>query len=516
MAVQKIYTKTDEDTKDYYAKREKAQKINFQKIEEILQRDPANTPSKTYTEYTREELDTYIASPLTNLDNLRDISQYLTRVSMIYNKILKYYATMPLYTYNITPVSDFSEDFDVEKTLKNYETVVKQMDTFKMFKELSNIVYCTLRDGMYVGFMYNSEEDGMFFMPLDVQYCRIFGKTSEGEWIVYFNAAYFDQGNNTDFLYGIDDDGIGIWDPVFVEGYEAYKSDRSFQWFRLTPELTFCMIAGSDDQFYCPTPYFMPLFRSLLQLIDTENIVAAKTELQNYKLILNKIPLLGNTDDIDDFAVSLELIMKFQQLMENLVPDQVGVGTTPCDVEVVEFEESTSTDDTDEVSTSINNLFSAAGINQLVLSSGSSSNASGLKYSICNDLGDISVYLRRIESWLNYYIKHNIAEGFHLEIFNETQYNRDDFIQEKKESATLGASKTDYLCSLGSTPAKVYSQLKFEATVLNIQQYMTPLESTYTQSSSDDNGGRPEMDETELSPEGEATRDSGKNDDKGS
>jgi len=157
-------------------------------------------------------------------------------------------------------------------------------------------------------------------------------------------------------------------------------------------------------------------------LLDTETLIANKNELQNYKLILEKIPLL-NGDDIDDFAISLDLVMQFQSLLEQNVPDNVGVGVTPCDTEVVSFEKSTSTADTDELGNAMNNLFSNAGVNRLIISSGESSNANGIKYSIANDLGKISVFVRKIESWLNYFIKKNIAEGFFIRILDITRYN---------------------------------------------------------------------------------------------
>ena len=71
----------------------------------------------------------------------------------------------------------------------------------------------------------------------------------------------------------------------------------------------------------------------------------------------------------------------------------------------------------------------------------------------------------------------------------------------------------DYLCAMGDTPYVAYNKLKFEAKTLNLSDIMTPLQSSYTQSSE---AGRPaETDETNLSPEGQATRDSGKNEDKG-
>ena len=432
---------------------------------------------------------------------------------MVYKLMLQYYASMYEYRYNITPLSDLTKGM-TGKQLKDYQTTVSLFHGFNMAGELNDIIFQMLRDGIYVGFMYNSEEDGMFLMPLDPKYCRVYGKTPEGQWIVYFDATYFDQGNNKDFVIDGDDEGTGLWDPCFVDGYNNYKNGgRDYQWIQLTPELTACFLATTSDEFYMPLPYFLPLFKSLLQLLDTETLIANKNELQNYKLILNKIPFLKNTEDVDDFAVSLDMLNYFQQLEEASVPDNVGVGTTPCDVEVVSFDKSTSAADTDELSKAMNNLFANAGINRLIIASGDSSNANGIKYSIANDLGKISIWIRRIESWLNFYIKKNIAETCYLEILDLTRYNHDDFVAQKKEAATLGGPKTDYLIALGTDPYVLKNKLMFEKDVLMIQDYMDPLQTSYTQS--DNEGGAPTKDQGDLSPEGVSTRDSGKNEDKG-
>lgn len=50
--VQKVYTKTDES--GYEVERKRAQKINFAKFQELLQRNVTKTVSKTYTQYTRD------------------------------------------------------------------------------------------------------------------------------------------------------------------------------------------------------------------------------------------------------------------------------------------------------------------------------------------------------------------------------------------------------------------------------------------------------------------------------
>lgn len=511
--IQKVYTKTDES--GYEVERKRAQKMSFAKFQELLQRNVNKTVSKTYTQYTRDLLDQYVQSPLNNIDNIREVSRFLTRVSMLYKQMISYFSTMPLYTYNITPLSDYTKDFNLDKQLKNYEKVLKTFHYFNMAKELQNVISNVIRDGIYVGYMYGDDENGIFLMPLDVKYCRIYGKT-DGQWITYFDASYFDSGNNKDFITGVNNDGVGIWDQVFVDGYNQYKSGgRNYQYFRLPPENTLTLIANTDDEFYIPLPYFLPIFKSLLNLLDTENLVAAKEELQNYKLILNKIPLL-DSNNVDDFAISLELVNQFDTIIKEILPDLVGYGTVPyqSDSQIIDFEKSTSSTDTDNLNKAMNNLFANAGINRLIVSSGDSSNANGIKYSNANDLGKISVYIRRIESWLNYWIKNHITDGVYIQIFDQTQYNKDEFINQKKDASAFGVGKMDYMCALGDDPYVAYNKLRFDALVLNVNQYAIPFSTSYTQASNN-TGGRPEIPEDQLSDEGQATRSSGKNEDKG-
>ena len=94
-------------------KRNRAQEADrsfFQSISDrILQRNPSKTLTKSFVQYTRESLDTYAQSPYNNIDNIREISRFLTRVSMPYKLMLQYYASMYEYKYNITPLTDLTK-----------------------------------------------------------------------------------------------------------------------------------------------------------------------------------------------------------------------------------------------------------------------------------------------------------------------------------------------------------------------------------------------------------------------
>ena len=506
----KMITKNEEEFKP---KREKAQKLTFEQLQQLIQRDVTKTLNKTYTQYTQELTRTYLQNPASSLSNIIELSRFMERNSTLYKKILTYYATAPLFYYSLVQENDLSKAISASKSLKDYYTVAKQLNGFNIKTEFFNAIYCTVRDGMFVGYTYTTDE-GAFMLPIDIKYCRIYGKNEFGQWIVYFDATYFNSGNNKVFVTG-DEEGNGAWDDVFVDGYNAYSSDSNARWFRLPPEKTFCMIAGSDDQFDVPLPLMAGLFINLMQLEDLENLVNSQAELENYKILVSKIPLLntsGKDADVDDFAISLDLATVFNQQLAAQVPDLVAAVTSPMDLDVISFDKSNTTKDTDDLAQSINNLFNNAGVSQLVVAGGSSTNSIALSHAIQNDMANIWIYVNRIESWLNYFIKMNISEGYLLRIHHITWYNRDTYIGFLKECATLGDNPTDYIvCATGKTPYEVINNVRFNATALNINQWLVPLSSTYTQSG-DSEGGAPTKSEDEItSEETVATRDGNKN-----
>ena len=494
---------------EYQYKRDRAQIMDFAKMQEILQRNPSRNITKTFTQYTKDLVKTYLQSPATNQETLREISRFLCRNSMLYQKMIMHYATIPLFNYNIVPEDDYLENIDVEQTLSGYQKVISEFNKFDIKKEEYNALYFAIRDGFFVGFMYNEKQGKSFLMPLDVQYCRIIGKNQDGQWVVYFNAAYFDSGSNSEFVLGIDGDtSYATWDPVFVSGYEAYKRDgRDFQWFRLPPERTQVLLTCADDEFTAPLPFFTPIFVSLLDLIDLEQIIQSKNQLDNYKLIVSKIPLVdnGNSGDVDDFAISLELSQYFNQLLSNVVPDQVAVGYSPMDIDVINFEKSNSSDSTDALSDAINNLFENAGASKVAVSGGGTNPSTlAIKYGMIEDLNIVWIWINRIESWLNYFIKENISKGYILEIHRISDFNREEYINLRKDAATLGNNKLSYITSIEENPYRALQKLRFE-NVIGLGNLLIPLQSSYNSSDSGE-AGRPTASDDELSPSADRSR----------
>ena len=493
---------------DFSYKRDRAQKISFAKMQDILQRNPTRGFNKTFMQYTKDLVKIYLQSPATSQDVLRDISRFLARNSMLYQKMIMHYATIPLFHYNITPEDDFtSENFDITKMVSNYNKVISSFSKFDIKKDGYNALYFAIRDGFYVGYAYNNKQGRTFLMPLDVQYVRVLGKNQDGQWVAYFNAAYFDQGNNSEYVLGVNGmANAGTWDDVFVNGYRDYKNNREMQWFRLPPEKTCVLLSCADDEFMHPLPFFAPVFVSLMDLIDLEQLVASRNELENYKLIISKIPLVdnGNSGDVDDFAISLELSQYFNELLAQAVPESVAISYSPMDISVVNFEKSNSADTTDRLADSINNLFENAGASKVAVSGGGTNPSTlAIKYGMVEDNNITWVLVNRFESWLNYYIKSNILKGYIFEIHRISDFNRDEYISIRKDAATLGNNKMDYITSIEENPFVALQKLRFENTI-GLIGMMIPLQSSYNTASGD--VGRPRTADDELEESADRTR----------
>lgn len=479
--INKVDYRIQKDESASVVERNKA--LQFRKLKEILMQNVSKNGYYSFYRYTKDLIKRYLTNPYTHQNEVREVSRYLFRTSTLYKKIILYHATMPLYNYTITQKNNVLVDGDYERIMREYQKVIKRLNAMDIRKDFINMMTMLMLDGVYYGFMYSYKEDGAFIQQLDPRYCKISGKNEAGMWIVYFDASYFSVGTNIMFVEPqVEGQVDGLWDQVFRDGWENYKKDRvNNRWFQLPTSKTICAISGPDAELAYPQPFFEGIFIPLLDVLDYEQLTADRAVLENYVLLVSKIPLIDGSDRVDDFAVSLELVKEMQDLIDNAVPDLVGTAFTPLDIKAYTFNQSNSTNDVNMIADSINNVFTQAGASQLAISGGDSTNAIGLKQAIANDMAITFMHVGRLESNFSYWIKRNITEHVTFKIHRETWYNRDEYIKEKKDAATLGGSALDYLTALDMTPYEAFNQLLFE-NKSGIKDIMIPLRSSWSTS----------------------------------
>lgn len=485
-----------------------AQVVNFEELRRVLLQNVGKTTSITYATYTKEKIQQYLKSPHANLDNIRDVSMFLWRYSMPYRKIIEYYSSMPYFAYDAVYQTDLSKqgaELTSGKFWKEYQTVLQRLNNMKFVEEFPTVIATALRDGAYFGFVYD-DESTFFLTSLEPKYCRI--NSTDGCYNFSFDATYFDQGNNK---YYIDSESNpdGLWDDVFIEGYNTYKQQgRDYRWFDIPPEKSICIIAGDDP--VTPLPYFVSCFTDLLDLLDYQELIRSKTELENYVLLVSKIPMNKNSDRVNDFSVDLDLVQATQSIIDEAVPSLVGTAYTPCDLDVINFNNKNQVEDTNIYGQALSNFMSNVGMSEMIGNSDKGGSV-GLAASIKTDELVALKFLNRLERWVQRYLVLNISEKILFMFHKVTVFSRDTYHTQLQQMATLGIPiKTAFATSLGMTPLEIMNRGFFEQ-ALHLEQVWTPLQSSYTQTSTSDTGGAPIKDDDDLTDEGADTRDSGKN-----
>lgn len=78
--------------------------LNFKKTEklkELILQDIRRGRTQSYTQYTKSLVKQYLTSPYSYRSQIVGVSRFLWRMSTLYKKVILYYATMPLYNYNL-------------------------------------------------------------------------------------------------------------------------------------------------------------------------------------------------------------------------------------------------------------------------------------------------------------------------------------------------------------------------------------------------------------------------------
>lgn len=493
---------------------EKQRKLAWaQNVKNALQLiDLENLPSKTYTVYSKDSLRTYLKNPLSdnNSKNLRKLSQYLYVLSAQYRRLLAYFASMiDLTAYSIVPNVSMTEDNDDEKILQDFEATAKWMEKMNLGGQSFSEFVTTFREDCFFGYVYYDDSDeadinSFIILPLDPDYCRISSVNYDGTLNMAFDFSFFNNSSNAKYLE--------FWDKEFTTKYNAYDSDSKLRWQELDPERTW-VLKFNYDQTDRVIPPFASLFENLIDLVDLQSITSLKDKLSVYKLLVAKIDTISGTNEPDDFAIDLNTAVDFYNKMQGIIPESTGIVLSPMEITPINFEKS-DTDDVNQISKANSNLWEAAGVSQILdndkLTGASAVRAAQILDGLYAQNPLLWQLQARVNRWLDYVIPDN---GMRVKYIPVTPYNKSEKITELKDAAALGLPvKMQYMSLLGVSPLESYSMAHLENNILKLQDnWKYPLQSSYTQTGENESGGQ-EKDVTELTDEGDKTRDGEKND----
>lgn len=429
--------------------------------------------NKTYTNYTKENYRSYMANPKTNETKIRNMSRFLYRVSGPYRRLINYYADIPLFYWNLMPVINTQSPPDTNRLLKQYHSLLTKLTNMNLAQEMRPVLQRALIDGVFYGIIYE-DKNSFFIQGLDSEYCKI-QEIEDGCFNFAFNLAYFDK-NKTKLDY---------WDPMFKEMYDLYRTDTTnYKWQMVDNKRSIC-IKFDPSNLDENLPAFVGIFEGLIDLIDARTLQRAKDEIENYKLILQKIPYFKDTDDVDDFALEIDTAMQFYNRLLDVVPSSVGVALSPMEVDTVDFKPDDNSNDL--LANSMRSVFDDSGTSQMLFN-GERSGSVGLDASIKTDVAYVWRLVEMIERWIRRYIKYNTSSiKFDFEILRVDIFNHDKAVELQLKLASSGVpNKLKLAATSGISPLQSISNQYFENEILQLHESWKPLQTSYTQSA-----GRP-------------------------
>ena len=492
--------------------REEKNRAAFAALKDALSLiDLTKSKNITYQTYSRDSLRTYLKNPASesNQKSLRKLSSYLYNISHVYKRIVNFKAHQAqLKAWTVYPDVPIVEAPEQDKILQNYERVVKYVRNMDMKSQILKCMLQYFKNGVVYGFTYGDPEDGEFFIHLlDPDYAKISSQQYHSGVLNYaFDMSFFDSGTNSYYL--------DVYDPVFKQLYNKYKSDNTQRWAELPVERTFCLKYDLDNLDY-NIPPLAPLMDSIISLCDLQSIQNVKDELEATKLLYAKINTLSGTNQVDDFEIDLDLAAAFFAKIQAVLPDEIAFALSPMDIQSVDFS-TNNANDVNVVEKAYENIINSGG--GIVLNQNKITNSASFKLALMADCQDSVAVVEQINAWINLYILNNIGEiGMIVEFDDTPPYFVSDKIDQLLKISQYGLPVKLQLSSLVNTNPIKERGMSFMENVLGltVDSWNRPLVSSNTQSGITENGdgsdGRP-LKDGPLSDEGENTRDGNKND----
>lgn len=457
----------------------------------------SKTRRKMMKKYDREAIETYLANPQANESKLREIIDFLISESPQFAKLLLYMPSMavitPFLKQRLGNYSDKKED----KKLSDYYKVANYADDLNM-KETG---YKILIDIYRYGIFYGIETSDDYVKKLNPDYCKIIGESKQG-YEIAFDFSFFD-GNE----YILDN----AYPKVFRKLYNDYKAGKvpleglklQSKWQPIPLDITFVVKYDTSQLLYSLPPY-INIFSFIYDIDEYRSIVKIGEESRNYTLIGLKVPQLPNAQTSDQFAVSTDMIDATCISLENSLPDNIGYFISPgMEINTVRANEN-STSSTDLVNNAVKNMWSAVGVSDTLFGIENTTGTT-LSFSIKTDENELFQLYRQLERHWNYKVKSK-NKNFRLMLLDTTQFNLKDMVNMFSSQASLGIPVALAIPTLLGMDLSDVQDLSAMQEMLNIYEEWRPLKSAY-QTTNDDEGGRPEKDDKDLTESGNKSRD---------
>lgn len=468
----------------------------FAVLNRLITRDlNNNTTTPTFSLYSKEDVQGYLANPYTYEKQIRNAVTYIYGASSHFRRIIQYFASLSDLAYVVSPYKIDPKSTNAKTINRNYRKVLNALSAMSIKTQFPKILTVCLREDTFYGTMWVTN-DNITIQQLPSDYCAI--STIEGNVLnVSFDFSYFDSHSAL----------LEFYPQEFKTKYAVYQKQRTSRWLELDSPTSFAIKVNNDILAYSLPP-FIGILRELYDLEDYKQLKLTKTALENYAMLVMALPM----DKDGNWSIDLNKAKEFWQNLDSVLPEEVGSILTPMPITKIGFEKS-NTGDTNTIADAEQNIFTSAGVSSLLFNNEKAS-ANALSLSIKADQSLTFGIVRSIEDAVNRFIQaQSYGKNFKVTFLDVSPYNRKEMGDAYLKAASYGLPTIAmYAASQGLGQAELDAMSFLETEVMGLQDMFRPIQSSTQMSgnttSTDSNaptdeGGRPQSDETDLTDSGE-------------
>lgn len=454
----------------------------------ISYKSPKETLASS-TSIDMSRLQQALTDPYNNIPFLQQVSKFLYYSNGVYFRLVEDFINIPLYDLYLVPTNIMgvsSKAQTIEKMNKEYDTIAQLVEkenykyNFKWFGR-----YLLLYGELY---LYKVEDNnGIFFKVIPHDICRISG-------IMENNIYKY----SIDLSKLSDEELLSTLPPQLQRLYESYKNGSIDNekmvgtYYQIDDNEAVAFLYDDGNARTKGVPPLCYLFDKVFRLNEIEDEDLASSSADNLKLVVQKCP----QNDEGELLIDPEILDVYHRATKSVMPRGVAVVTSPLSTEVFTLQRQSANSLT-TTQKAYETVYTSSGVNSELFNGARSSNES-----ILNSIKTDEMVVDRLNgifgNFLNYEIKNKKRNPlWKVEMLRNTYFNKKDVQSECRNDLAIGGSKFKYLASQGHTPLSGFALMVYE-TQMNMNQYFSPVASSYNSSGTNDNGRPANEDNDEV------------------
>lgn len=431
-----------------------------------------------------------------NQDRLVEISQLLYAKSPQYKRLVRYFGGMATFAHVILPIKDISK-MDKSKVQKQYTQVAELIKLMNLRHEMTKVLNTAFVEDVFYGYVHKTKKD-FYIQKIDSSLCKI-TSVEDGVYNFSIDMSYFQK----------NEDSLSAWAEEIQMKYRQWKvmkkrNPKLSEWVELDAESTICI--KINEEILEIFPPFAGSFDAIFDIEGFKRLRKDREEIGNYMILTQELPMRKDSENNNDFMIDRDMMIYFHNMASNVVPENVGVITSPMKIEPLKFDKDRI--DNDGVAKAERDFWSGNGTSQLLFNADKST-SQGLLMSIKTDEEIVFGVLTQIERWVNRYLKFQFKSlMFNVDILDVTIFNEQEKYKMFLEASQFGLPFKNHLsATVGLSPIETMNMAYLENDILELHEKFIPLMSSHTMSSEDlanrgkAEDGRPKKDEAQRSDE---------------